>query len=206
MSCEPSRACADGQAISSALALTMRPLRPLLANPKVMRSSCIQPAPGSLRRVAQQVAAARAAIRRFRMVQPTRKARGQLDWHGNASTRRRRSCRPPCRPASCCMQVVLPPATSPECVAIAIRRPADAVWSIDELQQRGIFRRARRAVDTLDDTDQALLRLLALGDYAAFVRARRSRLARTSSCPAPRGPAKPHGPRRSFARYRRMNG
>jgi len=35
MSCEPSRACADGQTDSSALALTMRALRPLLANPEV---------------------------------------------------------------------------------------------------------------------------------------------------------------------------
>ena len=69
------------------------------------------------------------------------------------------------------VQVVLPPATSPGCVAIAIRRPADAVWSIDELAQRGIFRRTLRAADRLDEVEQELLRLLELGDYAAFLRA-----------------------------------
>jgi type IV secretion system protein VirB11 len=69
------------------------------------------------------------------------------------------------------VQVVLPPATSPGCVAIAIRRPADAVWSIDELAQRGIFRHARRAADRLDDVEQELLRMLAIGDYPAFMRA-----------------------------------
>src|SRR5580658_6069748 len=35
------------------------------------------------------------------------------------------------------VQLVLPPATSPGCVAITIRRPADVVWSIEELARRG---------------------------------------------------------------------
>ena len=39
------------------------------------------------------------------------------------------------------VQIVMPPATTAGCVAIAIRRPADQVWSIEELAQRGIFRR-----------------------------------------------------------------
>ena len=67
--------------------------------------------------------------------------------------------------------MVLPPATSPGCVAIAIRRPADEVWSIDELARRGIFQRTRRAADRLDDTEKELLRLLAVHDYSAFMRA-----------------------------------
>lgn len=68
------------------------------------------------------------------------------------------------------VQVVLPPATLPGCVAIAIRRPADRVWSIEELAQRGVFRRTRQAAASLDDTERELLRLLAAGHHSAFMR------------------------------------
>ena len=68
------------------------------------------------------------------------------------------------------IQVVLPPATTPGTVAIAIRRPADEVWSIEELARRGIFATTRRATDTLDATEQELLRLLGAREYAAFMR------------------------------------
>src|SRR2546429_9523965 len=43
------------------------------------------------------------------------------------------------------VQIVLPPATTLGCVAITIRRPADTVWSIDELARRGVFGATRRA-------------------------------------------------------------
>ena len=68
------------------------------------------------------------------------------------------------------VQIVMPPATTAGCVAIAIRRPADEVWSIDELGRRGIFRRTRHAGQALDGTEQELLRLLASSDYEAFMR------------------------------------
>jgi type IV secretion system protein VirB11 len=68
------------------------------------------------------------------------------------------------------VQIVMPPATTAECVAIAIRRPADEVWSIDDLERRGIFRRTRRATERSDDTEKALLGSLTAGDYAAFMR------------------------------------
>ena len=68
------------------------------------------------------------------------------------------------------VQVVLPPATSTGCVAITIRRPADAVWSIEELAHRGIFRATRRASDALDATETELARLLTAGQYEAFMR------------------------------------
>jgi type IV secretion system protein VirB11 len=68
------------------------------------------------------------------------------------------------------VQIVLPPATTAGCVAIAIRRPADEVWSIEDLALRGIFRQTRRADQALDDTEQELLRLLSTGDYPAFMR------------------------------------
>jgi type IV secretion system protein VirB11 len=68
------------------------------------------------------------------------------------------------------VQIVLPPATTAECVAIAIRRPPDETWSIDALERRGIFRRTRRAAQALDDTEQDLLVRLGSADYAAFMR------------------------------------
>ncbi len=68
------------------------------------------------------------------------------------------------------VQIVLPPATTAGCVAIAIRRPADRVWSIEDLAGRGIFRSTRPAGGRLDDVDQELLRLLAGADYQAFMR------------------------------------
>ncbi len=68
------------------------------------------------------------------------------------------------------VQVVMPPATSPGCVAIAIRRPADRVWSIAELASRGIFRRAKPAGKMLDVVEQELLALLKANDFEAFMR------------------------------------
>jgi type IV secretion system protein VirB11 len=68
------------------------------------------------------------------------------------------------------IQIVLPPATSQDCVAITIRRPSDQVWSIDELTQSGIFRATRRAADSLDETERDLLTLLEKQAYVDFMR------------------------------------
>src|ERR1700676_3637400 len=68
------------------------------------------------------------------------------------------------------VQIVMPPATTAGCVAIAIRRPADKVWSIEELAGRGIFRRTRQAGRELDPTEHELLRLLASCEFEAFMR------------------------------------
>jgi type IV secretion system protein VirB11 len=68
------------------------------------------------------------------------------------------------------IQIVLPPATTPGCVAITIRRPSDTVWSIDELAARGLFRSAQPASRALDRTQAELLRLLAATEYVPFMR------------------------------------
>ena len=67
-------------------------------------------------------------------------------------------------------QIVLPPATTAGTVAITIRRPSDAVWSIGELAERGIFRATRRSTAALDETEQELLKLLSAQQYEAFMR------------------------------------
>ncbi|MGH7108636.1 MAG: ATPase, T2SS/T4P/T4SS family, partial [Acetobacteraceae bacterium] len=68
------------------------------------------------------------------------------------------------------IQIVLPPATTPGCVAITIRRPSDRVWTIEELARSGIFRTTRRASESLDETETELLRLLEAESYEAFMR------------------------------------
>jgi type IV secretion system protein VirB11 len=68
------------------------------------------------------------------------------------------------------IQLVLPPATMPGTVAITIRRPADAVWTLDELAKRGVFRSTRRASAAPDETEATLLKLLEARDYRAFMR------------------------------------
>jgi type IV secretion system protein VirB11 len=68
------------------------------------------------------------------------------------------------------VQIVLPPATSADCVVITIRRPSETVWSLDELAQRGLFARTQRATTELDSTEEELLELLSKEDHKAFVR------------------------------------
>jgi type IV secretion system protein VirB11 len=68
------------------------------------------------------------------------------------------------------IQIVLPPATTAGCVAIVIRRPSLASWSIQELSERGIFRNTRPAKAELDDTEQELVRRLGAGEYEGFMR------------------------------------
>ena len=68
------------------------------------------------------------------------------------------------------VQIVMPPATTAGCVAISIRRPAERVWSIEELAGRGIFRRTRHADRLLDATERDLLRLLATCEFEEFMR------------------------------------
>lgn len=67
-------------------------------------------------------------------------------------------------------QIVLPPATTQQCVAITIRRPSDHVWSIEELSRRGIFRATRRASDELDETETHLLGLLEQRAFEKFLK------------------------------------
>ena len=68
------------------------------------------------------------------------------------------------------VQLVLPPATSSDCVAISIRRPCAQTWSIDELARSGIFRHARRAEAGCDPLESELVRLLEAGELEAFMK------------------------------------
>src|SRR6202162_4200133 len=150
----------------SALSLNLRALRPLLANAEVMEL-CIN-------RPLQAFLETRAGWR----CEPLPFA--DFEWCTRFaklvanSTQQRIDATAPLLSASLPtgerVQIVMPPATTAGCVAIAIRRPADRVWSIEELGRRGIFRRTRQAGQKLDDTEEELLRLLSSSDYEHFMR------------------------------------
>jgi type IV secretion system protein VirB11 len=151
---------------SSALDLTLRALRPLLANPEVTEL-CIN-------RPGEAFVELRSGWQRQAL------PFADFDWCVRLaklvanSTRQRVDAESPLLSASLPsgerIQIVLPPATSQDCVAITIRRPSDQVWSIDELTQSGIFRATRRATDSLDETERELLMLLEKQAYVAFMR------------------------------------
>lgn len=166
MNCTPSPPSANSRVEESTLGLTLRALRPLLANADVMEL-CIN-------RPLEAFIETREGWRR----EPLPFA--DFEWCSRLaklvanSTQQRIDASTPLLSASLPtgerVQIVIPPATTAGCVAIAIRRPADQVWSIEELARRGIFRSTRQAGQRLDDTEQQLLRLLASSDYEAFMR------------------------------------
>jgi len=151
---------------ASALALTLRHLRPLLADPEITEL-CIN-RPGE------------AYVETARGWRREALDFADFDWCKRLaklianSTHQRIDESTPLLSANLPggerVQIVLPPATTAGCVAITIRRPADTVWSIEELAQQGIFRRTRAASPSLDSGERELLHLLELGRYESFMR------------------------------------
>jgi type IV secretion system protein VirB11 len=166
MNSDPSPPIASTGAEASALGLTLRALRPLLANSDVTEL-CIN-------RPKEAFVETRAGWHR----EPLPFA--DFEWCCRFaklvanSTQQRVDATAPLLSASLPggerVQIVMPPATTAGCVAITIRRLADQVWSIEELGRRGIFRGTRQPGATLDGTEEELLRLLASSDYEAFMR------------------------------------
>jgi type IV secretion system protein VirB11 len=166
MSLDPSHPIAERCAEASALTLTMRALRPVLEDPEVTEL-CIN-------RPEEAFIETSKGWRRINL------PFADFDWCSRFaklvanSTQQRVDPTTPLLSASLPtgerVQIVIPPATAAGCVAIAIRRPAEQVWSIEQLESRGIFRRARRAGQSMDDDEKTLLSLLAEGRYPSFMR------------------------------------
>ncbi len=166
MSCDPLPAHASAAAVTSALALTLRPLQPLLSDPDVMEL-CIN-------RPREAFIETRAGWR----CEPLPFA--DFDWCSGLaklvanSTQQRIDAASPLLsgslPGGERIQIVMPPATTAGCIALALRRPSQAVWSIDELAARGVFRETRRVGSRLDATERDLLALLSAGDHRSFMR------------------------------------
>ena len=165
MSSKPPSPIAEGGG-GSALGLTLRALRPLLESSDVMELCINRPHEAFLetregwRREALPFADFEWCCRLAKLIAN--------------STQQRIDATSPLLSASLPtgerVQIVMPPATTAGCVAIAIRRPAEQVWSIAELAGRGIFRRALKSGQALDDTEQELLRLLRGGEFEGFMR------------------------------------
>jgi type IV secretion system protein VirB11 len=166
MNLDPSPPAASPAHEVSALGLTLRALRPLLSNAGVMELCINRPLEAFLE------------TREGWHREPLPFA--DFDWCSRFaklvanSTQQRIDATAPLLSASLPtgerIQIVIPPATTAGCVAIAIRRPADQVWSIEELGRRGIFRGTRSAGQKLDDTEAELLRLLATCNFESFMR------------------------------------
>jgi len=165
MSCDPSPLSAELAAEASALGLTLRALRPWLSRPDIMELCINRPGEVFLETSGGW----------HREPLPF----ADFDWCKRLaklvanSTHQRIDTACPLLSASLPtgerIQIVMPPATTVGCVAIAIRRPSVAVWSIDDLARRGIFSRTRHADHELDDTERELKRLLSTGDYTGFM-------------------------------------
>jgi type IV secretion system protein VirB11 len=151
---------------SSALDLTLRALRPILIDRQVTEI-CIN-------RPGEAYIETREGWRCVSLEFAT------FEWCTNLaklvanSTRQRIDAESPLLSASLPggerIQIVLPPATTAGTVAITIRRPADEVWTLDELAQRGVFRNTRQASIAPDDTEIELLRLLEAREYSLYMR------------------------------------
>ena len=164
MNCVPMPPADRGE--GSALSLTLRALRPLLADQSVMELCINQP----------NEAFVETSTGWHRETLPF----ADFDWCSRLaklianSTQQRVDATSPLLSASLPtgerVQIVMPPATTAGCVAIAIRRPADRIWSIEELAARGIFRATRRCTQALDQTEHQLLELLASSSFEEFMR------------------------------------
>ncbi len=165
MASEPSE-IAGGRADQSALELTVRALRPWLADPQVTEL-CIN-------RPGEAFIETQAGWRTERL------PFADADWCVRFAklvangTRQRVDETSPLLSASLPggerVQIVLPPATLKGCVSITLRRPAQQVWSLAELAQLGVFRATRRASAQLDEVECELLQLLEAQAYEDFMR------------------------------------
>jgi len=68
------------------------------------------------------------------------------------------------------VQIVLPPATWPDHVAFAIRRPSTSVWSLEDLRVAGLFSECHLSGSAAAGAADRLAECHAIGDWHAFLR------------------------------------
>jgi type IV secretion system protein VirB11 len=156
---------------SSALSLTLSPLRDLLADAKLTELCINRPGEAWLERAgrweqAPLPFATDAWCQRLARLLANA-SRQRLDAeHPLLST---------ALPDGERVQVVLPPATTAGTVALTIRRPSSAVYSLDELEQSGLFSAVQTCHLVTDQvstpsTDATLRQRLNTGDINGFLR------------------------------------
>jgi len=166
MNCDSPAPGANVAGEASALALTLRALRPWLGDPATTEL-CINRPGEAFVETARGWRRESLAFADFAWCQRFAKLVAN-------STQQRIDAAAPLLSASLPggerVQIVMPPATTPGCVAITIRRPSAQVWSVEELALRGIFRKTTRSGEAGDGADAELQRLLAAQHYEAFMR------------------------------------
>lgn len=163
----------DGAPQSSALELTLRVLRPMLADPTVTELCINRPGEGFIERSGGP----QAGWTRIDLPFATYEWCHRLARLVATSTRQRideeSALLSAGLPDGERIQVVLPPACLQGTVAISIRRPAERSWSLSELAAHGSFAQAKSAslAASNQSSDGALHAQLAAGDLVGFVRA-----------------------------------
>jgi type IV secretion system protein VirB11 len=153
----------------SALSLTLSPLRPLLDDGELTELCINRPGEAYVERATgwERVALAYASfewcVRLAKLI-----ANG---------TQQRIDAQSPLLSATLASgeraQVVVPPATTAGAVAVTLRRPADQVWTLGELHDKGVFARTHMSNKhgRLPDAVEGELKTrLAAGDHTGFLR------------------------------------
>jgi type IV secretion system protein VirB11 len=68
------------------------------------------------------------------------------------------------------VQIVLPPAVTPNTISMTLRKPSSTFYTLADLQRRSLFAAVKRSRDTAANTDADLADLLEAGDVEAFLR------------------------------------
>jgi type IV secretion system protein VirB11 len=161
--------CAPGGV--SALELALRPVRPVLDDPRVTELCINRPGEGLVERtgaatdartpVALPFASFEWCLRLAKLVAHASRQRIDEESPLLSAT----------LPSGERVQFAIPPACPAGTVAITIRRPSAAIWSNDELAAAGLFPEAGTArADASGTNDERLLELLAADRFVEFVR------------------------------------
>jgi type IV secretion system protein VirB11 len=150
----------------SALALTLRRLRPILSRPGVTELCINRPGEAFIETTAGWVRET-LPFADFDWCRRFAKLVANSTWQRVDETAPLLSAS---LPSGERVQLVLPPATSSGCVAITVRRPSPAAWSIGDLEERGTLRATRRSGNANDPAEDELRQRLAEGDYPGFLR------------------------------------
>ena len=150
----------------SALDLTMRELRPLLA-PVGVTELCINRPREAFVETSDGWTRAELPFADFDWCRRLAKLVANSTWQRIDETAPLLSAS---LPSGERVQIVLPPATTSGTIAITIRRPSADVWSIADLAALGALDTTRNASEALGGGEQELLERLAARDYAAFMR------------------------------------
>jgi type IV secretion system protein VirB11 len=156
---------------ASALELTLRSLRPILADPDVTELCINSPGECFVERQSQSAVPWERVPLAFANFDWCMRLAKLVANHSRQRIDDESALLSASLPSGERIQIVVPPACTAGTVAISIRRPAERTWSVGELADRGIFASTRPAESGPTAEDQKLRTLLEESKYEAFVAA-----------------------------------